>query len=354
MTAGALQQAGLAELEEGRCCLCGGRQGSVVVRSSDVSLKTTGETFSFIKCKRCGALFLDPRPTKRWLGKFYPEGSYYARDLPERAVLRRASPEAGVKSKLQRRVLELYGLIGPARPSGFLWRLTKLLVLPLLVRNSALLRTLISNRVAFTFQKRPARVLEVGFGDGLLLAALRWLDLELWGTEISGAACEFVSRAFGAKTFCGEVWEAGYPDEYFDLVIFSHSLEHISEPLTALNEAHRITVPGGRLLLSLPNPSSWSARVLGKHWIGYDVPRHLFLFGPGPLRALVERAGFAIVRVSFPVEGSLHHLIESLNLVLRFRLFPDWLSRFFAAQLLYMPVIWFRRADVMTVLCRRA
>jgi len=44
--------------------------------------------------------------------------------------------------------------------------------------------------------------------------------------------------------------EAGY-----DFVISSHCLEHIANPLAALREWHRVTRPGGHLLLALPDPA---------------------------------------------------------------------------------------------------
>jgi SAM-dependent methyltransferase len=46
----------------------------------------------------------------------------------------------------------------------------------------------------------------------------------------------------------------GIADEAYDFVLSSHCLEHVANPLRALREWHRITRPGGHLLLVLPDP----------------------------------------------------------------------------------------------------
>lgn len=43
-----------------------------------------------------------------------------------------------------------------------------------------------------------------------------------------------------------------YPDNSFDLVIHSDTLEHVSDPVQALRECHRVLRPGGRMLMTIP------------------------------------------------------------------------------------------------------
>jgi len=279
---------------------------------------------------------------------------------------------------LQARILRAYGLIqeleakipkpevhGSQAPgttqhesqlgdsSSHLWdRIGRMTVFPLLVRQSALLRTLVYNRPFLKFRRRPARILEVGFGNGLLLFALSHLDTELFGTEISEHACKAVSSSLGVEAFCGQLWDAGYADGQFDLVIFSHSLEHLSDPMRALREARRIVAPDGGLIISLPNPECLSARVFGEHWAGYDFPRHIFLFGPCALAKLAEKACFRLQKARFPLEGSVHHFAESVNSRLGLRVIPNALSGMLLGQILYLPIIAFRSGDVVTFYLR--
>lgn len=47
---------------------------------------------------------------------------------------------------------------------------------------------------------------------------------------------------------------SGISDDAYDLILSSHCLEHVANPLRALHEWRRVTRPGGHLVLVLPNP----------------------------------------------------------------------------------------------------
>ncbi|MBN2209588.1 MAG: class I SAM-dependent methyltransferase [Candidatus Coatesbacteria bacterium] len=340
-------------LEKGSCCLCGGEDGQIVVQSSGKALGTTSAKFAFVRCPQCRVLFLDPRPTADSLELLYPDDEYYSRDIEKLSDAASKSSD-GLKQRLQSRIIRAYGLLEKEKGEGRkekgrrLWdSIGRATVFPLLVRQSALLRTLIHNRRFLRFNRRPARILEVGFGNGLLLFALSHLDAVLFGTEVSQKACDAVASCLGIEAFCGQLWDAGFADGQFDLVIFSHSLEHIAEPVRALHEARRIVSPNGALLISVPNPDCLSARVFREHWAGYDFPRHLFLFGRDALSEMADEAGFRLQEVRFPLEGGVHHLAESINSRLGLRVIPDVLAKTLLTQIPYLPIILSKSGDVM-------
>jgi len=338
--------------QKGACCLCGGEAGDVVAQISCAIPGATSQVFSFIECPKCRILFLDPRPTSETLHLAYPDEEYYSRNL-DKLHLAAGERSNGLKARLQSRIMQAYGLVEGKSAHGFCDIASKMTIYPLLIRFSALLGTLIYNREVFRFSRYPARVLEVGFGNGLLLYALSHLDVELFGTEISQKACDAAASGLGAKTFCGQMWEANYDDGQFDLVIFSHSLEHLEDPMKALHEARRVLAPDGRLFISAPNPDCLSARILKSHWLGYDAPRHLFLFGRRGLKKMASEAGFEMEKVTFPLEGSVHHLIGTIHSALGFRVFPTFVERSLPAQALYAPIAMIGAGDVLSAVFRR-
>jgi SAM-dependent methyltransferase len=61
-------------------------------------------------------------------------------------------------------------------------------------------------------------------------------------------------RAPGTQWLREAVQLSGIVDDTYDLVVSSHCLEHVANPLGALQEWRRVTRPGGHLVLVLPDP----------------------------------------------------------------------------------------------------
>ncbi|MCP2500545.1 MAG: class I SAM-dependent methyltransferase [Deltaproteobacteria bacterium] len=103
------------------------------------------------------------------------------------------------------------------------------------------------------------RVFEQGFGLGLMLFSFlkscELAGLELSPTAVSGAAKIASRKGFRSVDF--RVYEPGkpYPAEWrerFDLVISSHVLEHLQDPLGALEELVMLLRPGGFACFLIP------------------------------------------------------------------------------------------------------
>ena len=134
------------------------------------------------------------------------------------------------------------------------------------------------------------RVLDVGCGEGELL---HWLalhkDVDARGVEIVGAK---VQRAIarGVSVYQGDIDQglADYPDDAFDYVILSQTLQEVRKPLKVLREMLRV---GQRAIVAFPNFGHWTVR-LAHLWSGraprtklfphdwYDSPNIHFLTDP--------------------------------------------------------------------------
>jgi SAM-dependent methyltransferase len=148
-----------------------------------------------------------------------------------------------------------------------------------------------------------ARVLDVGCGDGRLLAAFAALGYACTGTERTQDHPRPGSAAAGVEIHAGDLTEAGLPENSFDLCVFWHVLEHLHDPRASLVEARRVLSPEGRLVVAVPNFESLQAVWSGGGWFHLDLPRHLFHFTPRSLAALLSRAGFRVHRIG-------HHCLE--------------------------------------------
>jgi 2-polyprenyl-3-methyl-5-hydroxy-6-metoxy-1,4-benzoquinol methylase len=141
---------------------------------------------------------------------------------------------------------------------------------------------------------RPgARVLDVGCGRGVHLAALADRGFEVHGFEVSGRASRGIDPR-AKLAIAPDLAQVGYPGRFFDQVILWHVLEHLRDPVGTLREVRRVLRPGGRLIVAVPNFGSLQARWAGPAWFHLDPPRHLYHFTVPVLRRLVETADFRI------------------------------------------------------------
>ncbi len=133
----------------------------------------------------------------------------------------------------------------------------------------------------------PGPVLDVGAGDGTLVEAFVRHGREAVGLE---------PHASGPRLRSTEIEEMSGA---WAAVIFWHSLEHLRQPALALRHAARLLLPGGLLVVAVPNAKSLQARAFGDRWLALDLPRHLVHLSPAPLLAEIEAAGLRVERVSY-------------------------------------------------------
>lgn len=121
------------------------------------------------------------------------------------------------------------------------------------------------NRIAFDigyaqdYLKNGAKVLEIGSVPLLLTGALARMEFAITGADLAPERFQAGIDRLGLSVVkCNiETEKLPFPDEAFDAVIFNEVFEHLRiNPVFTLQEVHRVTRPGGRLLLSTPNLKS--------------------------------------------------------------------------------------------------
>jgi SAM-dependent methyltransferase len=168
------------------------------------------------------------------------------------------------------------------------------------------------------------KVLDVGCGRGVTLSFLRAHGFETVGLELSDAAAAHARDVLGLDVRTGDFLDADFEPESFAAIIFWHSLEHLAEPMRALDRARELLAPGGILIVAVPNFASIQARVSGPSWFHLDVPRHYVHFTARALKKSMKSRGFAIIDVAhFSLEQNPYGWIQSL------------LNRVFEHDLLY-------------------
>ncbi len=144
--------------------------------------------------------------------------------------------------------------------------------------------------------RQGGRVLELGAGAGELVVELQRAGFDARGIEPSPRAIE-AAAVLGARVVEGTAESAEVDSASEDAVVIWHALEHLGDPAEAVLRASEWLVPGGRLIIGVPDLSSLQARIGGDRWFHQDVPRHRTHFTSAGLVRMLERSGFQIARV---------------------------------------------------------
>ncbi|MBN1953811.1 MAG: methyltransferase domain-containing protein [Anaerolineae bacterium] len=138
----------------------------------------------------------------------------------------------------------------------------------------------------------PGRLLDVGFGDGLLLALARDDGWDTAGVEVSRALVERARSTYGLeRLFHGPLQRADYPDACFDAVVLVNVIEHLRDPAAVMAEVARLLAPGGIAAIHTVNVDSLAARLQGVRWHHFEPHEHFFYFDRRTLGAIVSQAG---------------------------------------------------------------
>lgn len=142
---------------------------------------------------------------------------------------------------------------------------------------------------------RPGTLADIGCWTGsLLLAAIRrgW---ETWGVDPSRSAVEQAQRK-GLRVWEGDLYDQVLTSRRYRVVTMCDVLEHLAEPVLAIQRLADLVEPGGAIYLTLPDAGSRMARVLGRHWWSV-LPMHLQYFTRYSIRRLLEGGGFTVMSI---------------------------------------------------------
>lgn len=234
-------------MEYAPCEVCGNNAPEPIARRTDLFLGGRVE-YVINRCSICRVLYQHPRPTAASVASLYPETyPQYTPGIHTESWLRQLDRRYGLRK-----------------------------------RCNAVLRHV----------KRGGHLLDVGCATGDFLSEMRrrrgWAVV---GIELSKFATHYTHSQVGADAVQGILNTAPFADETFDAITMWDVFEHTYDPRTVIAEAARLLRPGGILVISHPNLDSIDRRLFGRFWIGYELPRHIYLFPTNVLRNLAREVG---------------------------------------------------------------
>ena len=255
-----------------QCCICEHDDAEPVAVGEDFEYRSSADSFLAMRCRSCGLIYLNPRPTLDELPRIYPP-TYHAYNFSKNR----------------------FGIVYRARS------------------------TIEAGRLLRWCHDLPdnARILDVGCGDGFHLGLLRAYGKPGWrleGVEPSASAAREARKA-GLTVHEGIVQQLDLPRDSYDLVLLIQTIEHVDDPVGVLRAVRSLLRPGGRVVIVTDNTDTIDFKIFqGRHWGGYHFPRHWNLFNRATLRALARKVEMEVETLGTmlsPVNWvySLHNLL---------------------------------------------
>jgi 2-polyprenyl-3-methyl-5-hydroxy-6-metoxy-1,4-benzoquinol methylase len=233
-----------------QCPVCGSKQISPFLTLSDYFL--SGESFCIVQCDQCTFRFTNPRPDDNELGKYYESREYISH----------SNTKQGLFS---------------------------------IVYQSVRRHTIRSKYKLISTLSGGNSILDIGCATGELIHYFATHGWNVTGIEPNKSARNFARTQYGLKVE-DENFLVDALAGSFDVVTMWHVLEHVPDINPRINEIKLVLKDSGTLLIAVPNPESPDALFYGKHWAGYDVPRHLHHFTKNAMYQLLHNHGLEVVR----------------------------------------------------------
>ena len=233
------------------CPVCGSSSINAVLSAKDYTV--SGKSFSIWQCADCSARLTQDAPAIDSIGDYYKSENYISHTNTSKGLINRLYQIIRRKTLKQKR--------------KFVCKITG---------------------------KKEGVLLDVGSGIGAFVNEMKQNRWQVTGLEPDAEARKTAKEIFNCELKdTNEFFHL--PENFFDVITLWHVLEHIHDLQNYLQKLKKLLKTNGRLVIAVPNYTSFDASVYKEYWAAYDVPRHLYHFSPLAIKSLIKKIGMEII-----------------------------------------------------------
>ncbi len=234
------------------CPICNKIDFANLLHTKDYSL--TNESFEIIECAHCTLRYTFPIPSIDQIAPYY--------NFPE--YISHTDTTSGWMNKMYHAV-----------------------------RNRTLDQK--SSWVQSLFTGYKGKLLEVGAGTGAFAHCMKEKQWEVTALEPDASSRKKALENYNVELQTPETLFK-IPENSHDVICLWHVLEHVHDLKGYMKAFKSILKPNGRLIIAVPNYTSYDAQYYKKYWAAYDVPRHLYHFSPNSIQLLLKQFDMHLVQ----------------------------------------------------------
>ena len=233
------------------CPVCNHPNPQIALESKDFSL--TQESFTILHCTQCSLRFTSPVPSQDEIGKYYKFIEYISHTDVKDGWMNRLYHSVRTKTLAQK-----------------------------------------TKWVQSLFTGHKGHLLDIGAGTGAFVHAMQQKDWKVIGLEPDATTREKAYENYKIRLQSTDTI-FNLPENEFEVISMWHVLEHVHALKPYLTQCFKSLKQNGRLIIAVPNYTSFDAKYYKNYWAAYDLPRHLYHFSPQSMTVLLNEIGFEIV-----------------------------------------------------------
>ncbi len=305
----------MAQIEFTKCAICNKNNESPIAKAKNThgSYCISDEEFNLVKCKKCGLVYVNPRPIEEEIHSYYSDNYYLSK--------------GSIKSKIEKFILRPYYMS--------------------------------LKRAHIKQFKKKGKILDIGCGGGDFINLLPKNNWEVYGIEPNQTGFNLSSDGNNKKMniYDKKLLSCKFPDNYFDVITMWHVFEHIHKPNKELQEIKRVLKDDAIFILAVPNIKSFGFKICKEHWFHLDAPRHLYHYDSATIRKILDNNKFEVVKIVFSLTeyplDLYHSIMNSMN-INKYKFFKILFIPLILIFSLFLKVIGplFQSSEVMTVISK--
>lgn len=234
-----------------KCPLC--KSGLFLNYTELTDHAVSKQTFMVCRCQKCSLLFTNPRPKEEKIGPYYDFPEYYSHEKNNKSITQ-----------------IIYKLVREYSVSKKVKLITEL--------------------------KGEGKILDYGCGTGEFLQAAKAKGWKINGVEPTAKARNQANTIL--ENAVVETIDHLEDKRKYDIISLFHVLEHIHSLRKTVKKILKRLKSDGYIIIAVPNPESYDAKLYGKDWAGWDVPRHLYHFNQTAIKNFEQLFDLELVKVN--------------------------------------------------------